>query len=133
MLWAVHRSKDKNMYLTIHVEYVQISLSSQRSTYTKASFFTNISVYKYLSLYKYVYVQIYLHESINTHISTCIDKYTCIPRLERKAQIIVRTHRNLRSWQGNRAVPDFKVLPIYPRFTLLAWDLCTRMCIHRYM
>jgi len=133
MLWAAHRSMHKNMYLLIHVKYVQICLSSQRSIYTRISFFANISVYEYLFLYKYLYVQIYLHESINTHISTYIDKYTYVPRLERKAQIIVRTRGNLLSWQGNRAVPNFKVLPIYPRFTLLAWDLCTRMCIHRYM
>jgi len=43
-----------------------------------------------------------------------------IPRLEREAQIIVRTCGYLRSWQGNQA-PDFKVLSIYPRFALLAW------------
>jgi len=44
------------------------------------------------------------------------------PRLGRKVRILVRTRGYLRSWQGNQApVPDFKVLPIYPRYTLLAW------------
>jgi hypothetical protein len=46
-----------------------------------------------------------------------------LPRLERKAWRIVRTRRYLRSWQGNRSpVPDCKVLPIYPHFTLLVWS-----------
>jgi len=46
-----------------------------------------------------------------------------LPRLERKAWIIVRTRRYLRSWQGNREpVPDFKGLSMCPEsFTLLAW------------
>ena len=87
-----------------------------------------------------LHIWCYLYESSHSPLRICLwdnerenenkggsqrvaSEYTYRPRLERKAQIIVKTRAYLRFSQGNRALPGFEVLWIYPRFTLQAlWE-----------